>query len=231
MKVLQFPLARITVGFILGLLLANYFPPSLLVLLIVFFLSISIFCLLYLFYKSKTSIYFGISTYFLSFIIGISTQIIHTDSFQKSNYTHNKALFKQPHLISLTIREKLKNSSFSDRYIAIINKIDTTTQTGKIILHIQKDSLQPILQIGNQLLIKGRLTKNKPPNNPNQFDYSKYLENKQIYAQLYAGVDEMKIGSELEKNIWYYSSQLRTRIIQNLEKNNFNKLHKVMNLN
>ena len=223
MKVLQFPLARITVGFILGLLLANYFPPSLLVLLIVFFLSISIFCLLYLFYKSKTSIYFGISTYFLSFIIGISTQIIHTDSFQKSNYTHNKALFKQPHLISLTIREKLKISSFSDRYIAIINKIDTTTQTGKIILHIQKDSLQPILQIGNQLLIKGRLTKNKPPNNPNQFDYSKYLENKQIYAQLYAGVDEMKIGSELEKNIWYYSSQLRTRIIQNLEKNNFNK--------
>ena len=73
------------------------------------------------------------------------------------------------------------------------------------------------------MLIKGRLTKNKPPNNPNQFDYSKYLENKQIYAQLYAGVDEMKIGSELEKNIWYYSSQLRTRIIQNLEKNNFNK--------
>jgi competence protein ComEC len=78
-------------------------------------------------------------------------------------------------------------------------------------------------EIGTPLLIKGILSKNRPPNNPNQFDYSKYLENKQIYAQLYADVEEIKIGTEIEKNIWYYSSKLRTRIIRNLEKNNFNK--------
>ena len=225
MKVLQFPLARITFGFVIGLLFGHYFQLSIKALFIVLFIFISVFVMLYFLSKKngKFSLYFGIGTYFLSGIIGISTQIIHTDLFKKNNYTHNKEIFEQPHIISLTIREKLKSSTFSDRYLAIVNHIDQKEQTGRIILNIQNDSLHHVLEVGNSLLIKGTLTKNKPPNNPNQFDYSKYLENKQIYAQLYADVDEIKIGTEIEKNIWYYSSKLRTRIIRNLEKNDFNK--------
>lgn len=225
MKVLHFPLARITIGFILGILFAFYLQPSISAVFIALISSLSIFILFYFLSKSrsKLSLYFGVGTYFLSFIIGVSTQITHTDYFQKSNYIHNTSIFEQPHFISLTIREKMKSSPFSDRYLAIVNHIDQKEQTGRIILNIQNDSLHHALQVGNSLLIKGTLTKNNPPNNPNQFDYGKYLENKQIYAQLYADVNEIKIGSEIEKNIWYYSSQLRTRIIRNLEKNNFNK--------
>lgn len=225
MKVLQFPLARITIGFIIGLLLGHYFQLSITALFVVLFVFISIFVILYFLSRrnNKASLYFGIGTYFLSVIIGISTQIVHTDHFKKNNYTHNKEIFEQPHFISLTIREKLKSSPFSDRYLAIINQIDQKEQSGKIILNIQNDSLHHNLQVGNSLLIKSTLTKNKLPNNPNQFDYGKYLENKQIYAQLYADVADIKIGSEIEKDIWYYSSKLRTRIIRNLEKNNFNK--------
>lgn len=225
MKVLQFPLARITFGFVIGLLFGHYFQLSIKALFIVLFIFISVFVMLYFLSKKngKFTLYFGIGTYFLSGIIGISTQIIHTDLFKKNNYTHNKEIFEQPHIISLTIREKLKSSTFSDRYLAIVNHIDQKEQTGRIILNIQNDSLHHVLEVGNSLLIKGTLTKNKPPNNPNQFDYSKYLENKQIYAQLYAVVDEIKIGSQIEKDIWYYSSKLRTRIIRNLKKNNFNK--------
>ena len=225
MKVLQFPLARITFGFVIGLLFGHYFQLSINALFVVLFIFICVFIMLYFLSKknSKFSPYFGIGTYFLSVIIGLSTQIIHTDLFKKNNYTHNKEIFEQPHIISLTIREKLKSSTFSDRYLAIVNHIDQKEQTGRIILNIQNDSLHHVLEVGNSLLIKGTLTKNKPPNNPNQFDYSKYLENKQIYAQLYADVDEIKIGTEIEKNIWYYSSKLQTRIIRNLEKNDFNK--------
>ncbi|SHL60183.1 ComEC/Rec2 family competence protein [Flavobacterium xanthum] len=225
MKVLQFPLARITIGFILGLLFAFYLQPSTSAVFIALVTSSSIFGVLYFLSKNrkKLTLYFGIGTYFLSFIIGISTQIAHTDYFQRSNYIHNTAVFEQPQFISLTIREKMKSSTFSDRYLAIINHIGQKEQTGRIILNIQNDSLHHVLEVGNSLLIKGTLTKNKPPNNPNQFDYSKYLEIKQIYAQLYADVDEIKIGTEVEKNIWYYSSKLRTRIIRNLKKNNFNK--------
>ncbi|TDE03717.1 ComEC/Rec2 family competence protein [Flavobacterium sandaracinum] len=225
MKVLQFPLARITIGFLLGLLFAFYLQPSTSAVFIALVTSTTIFGVLYFLSKNRKqlTLYFGIGTYFLSFIIGIATQIAHTDYFQRSNYIHNTAVFEQPQFISLTIREKMKSAAFSDRYLAIINHIDQKEQTGRIILNIQNDSLHHVLEVGNSLLIKGTLTKNKPPNNPNQFDYSKYLEIKQIYAQLYADVDEIKIGTEVEKNIWYYSSKLRKRIIRNLEKNNFNK--------
>ena len=223
MKVLQFPLARITIGFVLGLLFAYYVQLPIQVVFSALILTICVFGLLFYFGKSKNSIYFGVAAYLLSFIIGISNQIIHTDYFQKSNYIHNTSLFEKPHFINLTIREKLKNSSYSDRYIAIINRVNKKEKTGKIILNIPKHSTNHSLEIGTSLLIKGTLTKNKPPNNPYQFDYSKYLENKQIYAQLYADVGEIKIGSKIEKNIWYYSSKLRARIIRNLERNNFNK--------
>ncbi|RKS13071.1 ComEC/Rec2 family competence protein [Flavobacterium sp. 120] len=225
MKVLHFPLARITIGFISGILFAYYFHLPLSLLFILLSISIGVFGVLYFLFKNKSKkiFYFGLTTYLLSFLIGISTQVIHIDYFQKSNYIHNTTIFEKPHSISIIIREKLKSSPFSDRYIAIINRVDEKKQTGRIILNIQKDSLHHEFKIGTPLLIKGILSKNKPPNNPNQFDYSKYLENKQIYAQLYADVDEIKIGTKIEKNIWYYSSKLRTRIIHNLEKNNFNK--------
>jgi competence protein ComEC len=225
MKVLQFPLTRISIGFVSGIIFAYYFHLPLLLLFFLLSIFSSIFGVLYFLFKNKSKnvSYFGLSTYLLSFLIGISTQVVHTDHFQKSNYIHNTTVFEQPHSISVIIREKLKNSPFSYRYEAIVNRVDKKEHTGRIILNIQKDDLHKEFEIGTPLLIKGVLSRNKPPNNPNQFDYSKYLENKQIYAQLYTDVHDIKIGSEIEKNIWYYSSKLRTRIIHNLEKNNFHK--------
>ncbi|MFV5687078.1 ComEC/Rec2 family competence protein [Flavobacterium sp. ZT3R25] len=225
MKVLQFPLARITFGFILGILFPYYLKPEPKIVFALLFISVITFIFFYFLSKKNytKNPYFGISTYVLSFFIGATTLIVHTDYFQKSNYIHYNFIFGKPHLIAVTLQEKLKSSSFNDRYIAIVNRIDTTENTGRIILNIRKDSLKRPFEIGTQLRIKGTLYKNNPPNNPNQFDYSKYLENKQIYAQLYADAEEMSISSEMEKNIWYYTSRLRTKIIHNLEKSDFHK--------
>ncbi|SEF44308.1 competence protein ComEC [Flavobacterium urumqiense] len=126
-------------------------------------------------------------------------------------------------MLSVTLREKLKSSNSNDRYIAIVNHIDQLESTGRVILNVRKDSLQHVFEIGNILQIKTTLQKNSPPNNPDQFDYSKYLENKQIFAQLYADTDEIRINTEIEKNIWYYTSKLRSTIIRNLEKSDFHK--------
>jgi competence protein ComEC len=225
MKVLQFPLARITFGFIIGILFPYYLKPEPKIVFVLLFISVITFIFFYFLSKKKhtKNTYFGISTYVLSFFIGATTLIVHTDYFQKSNYIHYEAIFEKPHLVTVTLREKLKNSNFNDRYVAIVNRINQTESSGKILLNIRKDSLNRPFEIGTQLRIKGTLYKNSPPNNPNQFDYSKYLENKQIYAQLYADADEMNLGTKMEKNIWYYTSRLRTKIIYNLEKNNFHK--------
>lgn len=225
MKVLQFPLSRITIGFVAGILVAHYFKLDVSLVFLLLFVTLCAFVIAYFASKRSAinSIYFGLATYFLAFIIGASTQIIHTDSFQSTNYFHKKRIFDEPHLISVTVREKLRSSSFNDRYIVLVNHIDYLASTGRMLLNVRKDSLNHSFEIGTHLQIKGSLYQNSPAKNPNQFDYGKYLENKQIYAQMYADVSEIKIGSNIQKDAWYYASNLRTKIIRNLEKSNFNK--------
>ena len=225
MKVLQFPLAKITIGFVAGILVAHYFKPAILVVFLVLFVSVCAFIISFLISKRNAvnPIYFGIATYFLAFVIGSSSQIIHTDSFQENNYIHQKSIFDKPHLVSITVREKLRSTSFNDRYIVLVNSIDSNKRSGRILLNFRKDSLNHKFEIGTHLQIKGSLYQHSSAKNPNQFDYGKYLENKQIYAQMYADVSEIKIGSIIEKDVWYYTSKLRAKIIRNLEKSNFNK--------
>jgi len=225
MKVLQFPLTRITLGFLAGILVAYYFQPNPRLLVSLLLVSFFAFAIAYFISKNKVvnPIYFGFLTYLLAFGIGATDQIIHTNSFQKSNYIHSKTIFDKPHLVSVTIREKLRSSSFNDRYIVLVNQVDHSVNTGRILLNIRKDSLNQPLEIGTHLQISGNLYQSGPVKNPNQFDYGKYLESKKIYAQMYADVSEIKVGSVIEKDVWYYTSKLRTKIIRNLEKTNFNK--------
>jgi competence protein ComEC len=225
MKTLQFPLARITIAFVLGILLTYFLElcPS----IVFVFLFIVSLVFIGTYYSSKTNtkslFLFGIATSLLAFSIGATTQIIHTDSYQQNNYTHYKNIFGKSHTFTVTVREKLKNSNFNDRFIVLLNTIDQEKSSGRILLNISKDSLKHTFEIGDRLKINGLLYKNTHQKNPNQFDYQKYLENKQIYAQLYAEPNEIKISTTIEKDIWYYTSKLRTRIIQNLNKSNFHK--------
>lgn len=223
MKVLDFPLTKITIWFLFGILFCYYCKPSLDIAISVFIVAIIVFTILYFLIKrnKRFTTFFGINTYFISFVIGILTLLLHTNSLQKSNYIHCKKAFETPQIITFTLREKLKSNAYNDRFIAIINNIDGGNYSGKIIVNIQKDSLKNLI-IGNVIKVKTVLQQNSSTKNPNQFDYGKYLANKQIYAQIYTNKTEIVINKNLKKDIWYYSGRLHSRIVRNLEKANFN---------
>jgi len=223
MKVLDFPLTKITIWFLFGILFCYYCKPSLDIAISVFIVAIIVFTILYFLIKrnKRFTTFFGINTYFISFVIGILTLLLHTNSLQKSNYIHCKKAFENPQIITFTLREKLKSNAYNDRFIAIINNIDGGNYSGKIIVNIQKDSLKNLI-IGNVIKVKTVLQQNSSTKNPNQFDYGKYLANKQIYAQIYTNKTEIVINKNLKKDIWYYSGRLHSRIVRNLEKANFN---------
>ena len=225
MKVLDFPLTKITISFILGILVSYYLQPSIFTAIGGLIVTAILFCILYISVKSnkKLNLYFGISTYFISFFVGIITLIINSDTFDNSHYTHNKAVYNIPEYITVTLREKLKSNDYNDRYTAIVNSIANKTYSGRIILNVQKDSIKNPLIIGNIVKVKTTLQPNSSNKNPNQFDYGKYLSNKQIYAQLYCKKSEIAINKIPKKDIWYYSGRLHSRINNNLEKAHFNK--------
>ncbi len=225
MKALKFPLIRITLFFVIGILFAFYIKPS--IIFTFSFLIIAFFAFGVCFYLSQKNSfqksYFGISVFVLSFFIGISTQVIHTQIFRENHYINQIGLVEKQHIVELTLKEKLKNTVFNSRFVAIVNRFDNKKSCGKIILNIRKDSINKEFEIGSILQIEGSIYKNKQINNPNQFDYGKYLENQQIYAQVYADENEIRISPIMDKNIWFYTAKFRNKIIHNLEKNHFHK--------
>ena len=224
MKVLNFPLTKITICFTLGILAAYYWQPGLHIINLALIALLSLlFCLYFLSRKRKKFIIpFSINTYFISFFIGCLTLFFHTESLHKTNYTNCKKAFGKPQNITLCLREKLKGNDYNDRYIAFIKQIDNHNYSGRIIINIQKDSLPNTLIIGNIIRLKTILQHNPVPKNPNQFDYSKYLKDKQIYAQVYAAKSEISISKTIHKDIWYYTAKLHSRILLNLRQNHFN---------
>lgn len=225
MKVLQFPLTRITIGFIAGIIFAYYFKINLHSVFRLGLFVLIVFGIVFLIQSKylKKSILFGIFAYIVSFLIGISTLIINTETVQKNHYTHFAAVFEKKNLIKIVIQEKIKNTKKNNRYIANVTQINFKNYSGKIILNIKKSDSLSNLESGTQLLLNSSLLKNKPPYNPNQFDYGKYLENKQIYAQAFTTRKEVLIDSYNTKTIAYYISRFRTTIIQNLKKIKFNQ--------
>ncbi|TDP03795.1 ComEC/Rec2 family competence protein [Flavobacterium sp. 245] len=224
MKVLDFPLIRITIWFIAGILFFYYTKTTLFIATIALISSTFIFLILYfLSNKNKTILpFFGLSTYCSAFFLGGIILLLHTDSLQKSNYIHCQKAFNVSSQITFTLHEKLKSNSYSDRYTALINRIDGKVYSGKIIVNIAKDSTNNSLIIGSRIKTKTTLQANKSNKNPNQFDYAKYLSDRQIYAQIYCSKSQIQINKNIQKDIWYYSDCLHQRIIRNLEKARFN---------
>jgi competence protein ComEC len=223
MKALQFPLTRITIWFVFGILFSVYFSinPKLVFFLVAVSLTASLLTLYFSNKDFKQKVYFGISTYSLAFIIGITTQIVHTDSFQKDNYIHQITNDSEEHLVEVVLRQKLKSSVLNNRYIALVKRIDSKESSGKILVNFHKIKANNQLQIGANFQIKGAVFKHKSPINPDQFDYGKYLTNKSVLSQMYADSYEIKIGKTIVKDIWYYSDFLRNKILSNLQKSKF----------
>jgi len=223
MKILQFPLIRITIWFVLGIVFSNYFQPNPNVTFLLIGLLLGLFLLtLYLLYNDFTQkIHFGIVTCLLFFQIGSFTQVLNNEIYNTNNYIHFIPNETENHFLELVLREKLKGSSTTDKYIGLVKKLDNKICTGKILLQIRKSKENIKLQIGTNLQIKDKLIKNKKSLNPNQFDYGKYLNNKSIFAQIFTNRNSIKISTKIDKNIWYYSDCIRNKIIHNLQKNNF----------
>ena len=222
MKILQFPLTKITLGFILGILLAynwNFIPFYIFVLLGLGIVGLTISHFIILKKNSAKSL-FGIFSFIVSVLIGISTSIIHKETYNPNHYIHQINDFENKHKLTIVLIEKLKNSKKNNRFSASVIQLDHHKSYGKIIVNIPKDSHSQEYYIGSHLKIIGTVYKNRQTINPNQFDYARYLENQEIYAQLYTNSNQIKI-SKREYTVWSTISNFRTTIIHNLEKSNF----------
>ena len=224
MKILHFPLAKISLAFIIGIVSFQYYKPS-----PIWVFGSVLFCvfLLLVFHllsrtKNNFKLIFGVLSLLTSLLLGVASSIIHKETYNSLHYTNQIKDYENQHLIRLVINEKLKNTQKNTRYISTIRSVDKQQSFGKIILNIKKPNQIDSIKIGAELNVIGMLYKNKGSFNPNQFDYGKYLENQEIYAQVYANESQVKVIGK-QKTIWSQFSNFRTKIIENLALSNFKK--------
>lgn len=222
MKILQFPLARISLFFILGLLLYQKgIQPNGFVVFIFLFAGLVVLAVLHR-YAKKRNVFkgFGWLVALLAIALGLSTAAFHQDNRSRLHYSYLTEDQVTYHF-QLTLHEKLKNTKKNQRYVAIIKSINHRKSAGTILLNIRHSAQNKNIPIGSHLAVDGLLYHNKAPFNPNQFDYSDYLENQQIYAQIYTSWSKLEV-IKTESNLWSKFSNFRTKIINNLKQSNFN---------
>ncbi|MDI1316476.1 ComEC/Rec2 family competence protein [Flavobacterium sp.] len=216
MKILKFPLARIFIGFLSGLLLFRILNPNGSFVIYVLIIGLSGLLISYFHSKKNTkyNLIFGCFVLVISMMIGFTTAIIHKENTNPNHYSNQISDYEQIRYLDLVLVEKLKNTTKNIRYLCVVNELDGKKSFGKIILNIAKKDTISKLQIGTHLQVNGIVFKNKAPSNPNLFDYGKYLENQEIYAQIYP--KKIVVGN-YESSIWSYFSNFREKIISNLE--------------
>src|SRR5690554_2745635 len=218
MGVLQFPIVKVTIGFMFGLWVALYFDFGLLIGIggiLCCFLGI-----LLTYFSHQKTLFFGISAFLLSMGIGIFTQALHNDILNKNHYLH--AISDQRQIINLTLSSKLKPNAYNHRYYAEVNSIDNRKRSGVVLININKNLYPKEPEIGSNFEVFSKIIPNSLPKNPSQFDYGKYLEKQKVYAQIYTDSTNVQ-KLHIQKTSNYYTYKVRSRILNNLRKSGFSE--------
>jgi len=218
----KFPLVRVLLCFVFGLLLGFYFIPNIPFGLLVILCGFILFLLAYFLTEKKiiVPVFFGITALILSVGIGVFTQIIHNDLHSKKHYFHQISNKEQN--INLTLVSKLKPNANYHRYYAEVNSVDARQSKGKILLSIRKDFHLGEPEIGAKFSAYSKIIPNSVVKNPNQFDYGKYIEKQKVYAQIY--IDSIGVRQlETQETIVHYTHKIRAKIINNLRKSGFSE--------
>ena len=184
-----YPLVRVTLSFIAGILLyiisGREFRYSF-ELLAFFFVAFAVSVYLSQKYKSgfATNIA-GILGLLSFFALGLFTAYFRTDTHQPSHLIHLKDT--PTNYVGVVDDYVLQKASYQSTVVRV-DKVLLNGQwqkaQGKVQLSVPHDSNQEYeLAYGDKLLIKGAPRVVAPPANPAQFDYRKYLANKNIYHQ------------------------------------------------
>lgn len=169
----------------------------------------------------KTKWVFGLLIVGCSFTLGIGTMSLHNPDFEQNHYIHQLKKSDGHHQLTVVLRERLKTSAHYIRYVALVKSVDERQSKGKILLHFDKTQFPEYFRIGTNLQVSGKVALPKPVDNPDQFDYAKYLANKAILAQMYV-YEPVATTHQFDKDAFYYADALRNRILGNLQKAHFN---------
>ncbi|MBQ0736251.1 ComEC/Rec2 family competence protein [Aquimarina celericrescens] len=226
MKLLNVPFIIITLSTITGIILGYYTTFSLETSLIIFIISIGL--LLFTWHHSKKifneSYTFTFSAIAAFILFGTVLVQIHNPKNDSKHYSHilnQKNDQKKEIGIRFYIKERLKPTSYYNKYIVSIKFIEENQAKGNLLLQVPKDTTNSILAVGETYTVLTKLKSIPNPLNPNQFDYAQYLSNLYIYHKTTVSPHQLINNYEEQKSLFSLADQIRKNINLKLSKYSF----------
>lgn len=214
MKTIQFPLIRITLTFISGIILENNVRVNPIVLYVGILITAVSLSALYFHTRKRIrpQPWFGVFTFFFFMLLGMVTTQVHNQLHQSSHFTNH---FKKSQAVKVIfqVESALRSTARNHRFVGTIQSINDKSLSGKVVVTLSKKENKP--QVGLTYASWAWLKLNNTPPNPGQFDYSNYLVNKHIFGQLY--VKKIKSIPQKNSSIRFFASAIQNQIAKNLE--------------
>ena len=224
MRALNFSMIKLSIYLILGIILGQFISvPAKAIFFITAALLIFLFIVMQLF-KTKFDDGFlvGLIIFLCTVSTGILTSTFH-DQRQFSNHYVNFIPSSRDSLVNLTfkIREVLKPGTYHNKYVVDVTNIELRKAKGRLLLNIEKDSINEKIQVDQIFFTRTSLQKINTPLNPHQFDYNNYLSYKYIFYQLNLPSTSIFKVHTSDLSILGYAASIRQSIQESLSHYNF----------
>lgn len=214
------PGTRVLFPFILGIMAAAYlqinhlyFVVACVVLLILFFIGFW-----FTTFKNRRLIGFLVSVTVL--VVGYQYTIARTQKLWSNHFSHNIETTQYFHV---TVIDRLVEKENSYKTIFRVNSALGEKQvqcSGKVLAYLRKSERVKNLVYGDELIIENMINKVEGAKNPNQFDYSSYLNLNQIDYQTFLDSNSWKsTGVNSGWELVVYSQMMREKLYSYLENN------------
>ncbi|MCK4406529.1 MAG: ComEC family competence protein, partial [Bacteroidales bacterium] len=222
----QFPFVRLITPFIFGIIsavsLGQEIHVPLFVLGVLFIIILLIVFIPNIFFSFKYRWVFGLVIFALLYLSGFELTV---QKFQKFKQLHVFQLPVEKRNYIVDIIEPVSQKQNSYKVIAGIRSAETDDKweysRGTVILYFQKDSLSKEIRYGDRIVLNANFIETKPPQNPSEFNYKRYLENKGIYHQAYIKSGTWKVLSTENCNkLLTFALSIRNNFFKILERNN-----------
>lgn len=219
MKWLNFTITKLTFSLILGILIAYYVSISWTMSCLIFGGLFLILCICFWIAQKQfiPTVYFGITVLLTMVSLGMVIENFH----EEKNHALHYSRFNTTTSIQFRIHEVLKANSYYNRYVGDVLFVNDTMASGKMVVHVRKDSISKPLPVDAVLYTEKLPVAIKAPLNPTTFDYKAYLNDRYIYSQLYLKSDAFLLAENPPKTIYGIAATLRNTIHKRLSEANF----------
>lgn len=208
----QIPIVRLLLPFAAGIGISMFYPLNLHVAVIVF--AVLLVLCVYLqvrFHAYGQRWYFGVGMLLCIFFGGMALHAWQSDLTLPAHYRNQKAAKYLCVMVDEQPIAKPNSYKMKCQALSVKDSLGNTfVVQGKLMLYVEKTSTFK-LQYGDILFLPyDGLREISPPQNPDEFDYKRYLAFHNIFDQAYSKANELQIAPGNQGNplrIWVYDVQ------------------------